>query len=387
MATFLSKALVEATVLVASHTLAPKTFASFWKAVQPRLTEGVSYMEKHEQAGLEAERTFLEIITFRDAELDRIVNACLKEFLHSDVLVLLEQVAHIENRITERREQINAWKLASLSAPATSLMPLAKTRGLFERRIARERKAIEAEENRIAHLKAATLRRLSADGIPMTPEQLDGLLYTAEGADLARTMAVAENIKAVEAQLAALLSEPDAGPEQVKSYTGFLMMSYRVYIEAIDRALRAVEDDYLYRLGDIMNDANEQMIAADLIHQKSPERAQAALTNIDLNARTIELAELYEKHLKERLTALKALRRDMKLNFELARNTFRTVKVGAELIDVIKSSQKDLMAIFEFAPPAIDAFYDAHLRSEFDAITAQLKAKPEAGRARRGKHA
>ncbi|MDO4937034.1 MAG: hypothetical protein Q4E62_03880 [Sutterellaceae bacterium] len=373
MKSFVTKAVVEAVVLVASHTLATKTFAAFWKAVSPKLSEGVSYMEKHQDEGLEADRTFLEVITFRDAQIQRIVDDCLKEFMHSDVLRLIDQVQKIQDRVTERREQINAWKLATISAPSTSLMPLKRTRTWLERRIAREKKAIEADNAKIETLKTETLAKLAQDGIVMTPEQIDGLLYTAEGTQLAQVMAVAENIKAIEKQLAELLASPDAGPEQVKSYTGFLMMSYRVYIVAIARAIDVIDDDYLYRISDIINEANNQMLAADEIHQKSPERSAIAINNIDINARTIELAELYADHLRARKERLAVLLKDMKLNFELARNTFRTVKVGAELIDVIKSSEKDLLSIFEFEPPQLDAFYDKEMRREFDALTQKLR--------------
>ena len=90
MPSIVTKALTEAAVLFASHTLAPKTFAGFWKSVSPRLAEGVGYIDKHQNEGLEADKTFLEIITFRDAKIERIVNGCLKEFLHSDVLALIE---------------------------------------------------------------------------------------------------------------------------------------------------------------------------------------------------------------------------------------------------------------------------------------------------------
>lgn len=72
------------------------------------------------------------------------------------------------------------------------------TRSALARRIERERQAIDTDRKRIATLKTETLARLEQDGIGMTPEQLDGILYSAEGTELAQVMAVAENIKAIE---------------------------------------------------------------------------------------------------------------------------------------------------------------------------------------------
>lgn len=378
MKSIFAKAFAEAALLLTSHTLAAKTFAAFWSRVSPKLAEGVGYFEKHDGAGLEADKTFLERITFRDAEITRIVDACLKDFLHSDVLQLIANVHRVEEGIVERQEQINAWKLASIAAPSTSLMPLKMTRAALGRRIEREREAIDTERKRIDTMKADTLKRLEADGIAMTREQLDGILYSAEGSELAQIMAVAENIKAVEANLSASLKGPDAGPEQIKAYTGFLMMSYRVYIEVIARAMTKIENVYLTELAAIADEADTMMREAHELSQRSAKTVEIAQNNLDINARTITLAQLYEDHLKARWVALDTLKREMKLNFELARNTFRTIKVGGELIDVIKAGEKDLKSIFNFEPPKLEAFYDKELRREFDSLTARLKSAKSA---------
>ena len=378
MKSIFAKAFAEAALLLTSHTLAAKTFAAFWSRVSPKLAEGVGYFEKHDGAGLEADKTFLERITFRDAEITRIVDACLKDFLHSDVLQLIANVHRVEEGIVERQEQINAWKLASIAAPSTSLMPLKMTRAALGRRIEREREAIDTERKRIDTMKADTLKRLEADGIAMTREQLDGILYSAEGSELAQIMAVAENIKAVEANLSASLKGPDAGPEQIKAYTGFLMMSYRVYIEVIARAMTKIENVYLTELAAIADEADTMMREAHGLSQRSAKTVEIAQNNLDINARTITLAQLYEDHLKARWVALDTLKREMKLNFELARNTFRTIKVGGELIDVIKAGEKDLESIFNFEPPKLEAFYDKELRREFDSLTARLKSAKSA---------
>lgn len=381
MKSFVAKALLESVLLTASHTLSARTFAAFWKRVSPRLQEGVSYIDRHEDEGLEVEKTLLETITFRDPEITRIVDGCLKEFLHSDVLSLIDQVQRIEDGITARREQINVWKLSLIAAPATSLMPLRQTRASLNRRIARERKAIERDEARIDALKASTLEAMAARGLAMTPEQLDGLLYSAEGGDIAQVMAVAENIRAIEHSLSAELKGPDAGAEQVRAYTGYVMMCYRIYLAALDRAARTIRTVYLKRLEGIIAEATSQMMKADALRQSLGARSDVAMNNLDLNARTIDLADLYEKHLNRRLEDLARLSAEMRINYELSRNTFRTVKLGGELVDVIRAGEKDLQIIFEFEPPRLEAFYDKKLREDFDAITARLK-EPQHGKRR-----
>ncbi len=121
--------------------------------------------------------------------------------------------------------------------------------------------------------------------------------------------------------------------------------------------------------------AGEQMMLADQLMSKARKVSSAAKNNRDINAKTIELAELYEGHLMNRSAELKRLHREMQINFELAVNTFRTIKVGGELIDVMKTSERDLKSIFEFDAPQFSAFYDKTLRAEFAAMTQKIRAQ------------
>lgn len=367
--------LAEAVMLAASHTLAAKTFETFWKKVSPKLSEGVAYVDSHEGDVLKADKTFLEIITLRDPEMTRIVNACFKDFLKGPASDAVERITQMENKLSARKERINTWKLGLMSAPASSLLPLRVTRKTLENRIVREKKAVSDDEAAIARVKTEALKTFSDAGVPITAEQLDGLIYSAEGGDVARVMAAAENIRTIEKELGRLLAGGDATCEQAKSYTGFLMMSYRVYLEAIERALHAIEKTYLVRLNTIKQSAGEQMMLADQLMSKARKVSSAARNNRDINAKTIELAELYEGHLMNRSAELKRLHREMQINFELAVNTFRTIKVGGELIDVMKTSERDLKSIFEFDAPQFSAFYDKTLRAEFAAMTQKIRAQ------------
>ena len=364
----------EALFLAASHTLAARTFENFWKKVSPKLSEGVDYVDSHEGDVLHADKTFFEIITLRDAEITRIVNACLKDFMSGKITEALDRIARIENRLNSRREQINAWKLALISAPASSLVPLRLTRKRLEARILREKKAIETDEAAVVQIKAEVLAEFKASGVDLSQKQLDGLLYSAEGSDIARVMAAADNIRSIEKRLADLLKTNDATAAEAKTYTGFLMMCYRIYLEAVDRALVAVEKTYLVKLKAVKESAGEQLLQADRLIGKAHKTSHAAKTNRDINARTIEMAELYEGHLINRREELRHLREEMLINFELAVNTFRTVKVGAELVDVMKTSENDLRSVFRFEAPQFSAFYDKNLRNEFDNMTRKLKS-------------
>ena len=366
-----TSAVTETIVLVASHTMAAQTFERFWQKVSPKLQDGVSYLEKTDQDELIAHKTFMEIVTFRDARLTRIINSCLEDFLHSDVLALIDSVQKIQDQIEKRKERVNSWRLGLISAPASTLNPLRQTRARLFKRIKKEQASIEHDFAQIESLKAEALEKLANAKIPLSAEQLDGLLYTAEGAELAQVMAVAENIRAIQMHLSATLDSSDNA--QVKNCTGFLMLCYRIYVEIIERTISKVSGTYLEKLEDLSDEANRQILRAKVLFEQSKKTSDVARNNMQINARTISLISLYRDHLKKRLYELEKLRKEMVANYELSLNTFRTVKVGSELLSVIAAGEKDLEAIFNFEPPQLKGIYTDGLADEFELITRKLK--------------
>lgn len=113
----------------------------------------MAYVDSHEGDVLKADKTFLEIITLRDPEMTRIVNACLKDFLKGPASDAVERITQMENKLSARKERINTWKLGLMSAPASSLLPLRVTRKTLENRIVREKKAVSDDEAAIARVK------------------------------------------------------------------------------------------------------------------------------------------------------------------------------------------------------------------------------------------
>ena len=101
------------------------------------------------------------------------------------------------------------------------------------------------------------------------------------------------------------------------------------------KIIKNARDEAKSQAKEIIDEADTMMREADELSRRSSKTVEIAQNNLDINARTINLAQLYEDHLKSRWVALDTLKREMRLNFALARNTFRTIKVGGELIEVI----------------------------------------------------
>lgn len=97
--------------------------------------------------------------------------------------------------------------------------------------------------------------------------------------------------------------------------------------------------------------------------------------NIPANQRTLEAVELYRRYLERQKAHLRALLREASTSADVAVNTYRTVRTGAELLGLMKRSEADFSEIFKFQPPSLSLLYDERLKQEFESITERLRAE------------
>lgn len=201
------------------------------------------------------------------------------------------------------------------------------------------------------------------------------MLSAADGKDTASIMAVAENISAIQRSIESQLAAPDASVELLQTYTGIYMMCNKVYVYALQQALRQIDSRYLGRLEKIRNEASRlQEHARSLLSGAEETDRKILEVNITANQRTLDAVDLYNQYLARQKKHLQQLLQRAEKSFKVAVNTYRTVKTSSDLLGMMHTSEADFSRIFAFQPPDLSLLYDARLRQEFDDITSRLRA-------------
>lgn len=210
----------------------------------------------------------------------------------------------------------------------------------------------------------------------MESGQLESLLESVDGEDIASVLSVADVVSQIFSRLEAQLSESGATPELSKTYAGFYMMCSRLYLEAINRALDRIGKVYLKQIAGIEQQAFRQINKAEE-KLALPDLADSARTtlknNVEINRQVLEVVKFYTRHLNKRAKELIELQTKATINYEIALNTFLTMKIGASLADCISQAEKDMAQIFEFEPPSLSQLYDAGFKEQFRAVTNQIR--------------
>lgn len=364
--------LLLALLLHAQPALAARSFVDIWDDAVPLLHEGVDIVASGEDP---SERSWSEVLTFRDPKFQRIVAECFTILADSQALDLITGRDAARKEIAAKRKKIAALQQELVSAPNEHWNPLKATRASLQEDIEGLRNDIQSLERNLEADKERIFADIAARGLPVSREQLETMLSAADGKDTASIMAVAENISAIQRSIENQLAAPDASVELLQTYTGIYMMCNKVYVYALQQALGQIDGRYLERLGKIRAEAAKlQKNARSLLSGAEEADRKILEVNIAANQRTLDAVDLYNQYLNRQKKHLQQLLQRAEKSFDVAVNTYRTVKTSSDLLGMMQSSEADFSRIFAFQPPDLSLLYDARLRQEFDDITSRLRA-------------
>lgn len=361
--------------LLWSATPAPaaRSFQEVWDDAVPLMSKGADIVASGKDV---EERSWGEILTFRDPAFTRLLEECFEVMADSTVTESVRELDALRRSSAGKRAAIAELQKKAVSAPSSSWNPLTDTQQSIREDVVRLRQEIADNEERAARLRESIHAALQSRGLPVSREQVDAMLGAVDGADTASVMAVAENIKAVQAAIERQLSQPGASVELAQSYTGVYMMCRKVYAYAVELALRHIDESYLKRLDGIRAEAEKLLADARAMMARAGEDDKRILAaNIPANQRTLDAANLYRRYLERQKAHLRALLEEARLSAEVAVNTYRTVRAGSELLALMKRSEADFSEIFKFQPPSLSLLYDEQMRREFETITERLRAE------------
>ena len=357
----------------ASPSLAVRSFQEVWDDAMPLMSQGADIVASGQNPD---ERSWGEILTFRDSKFARLMEECFEVMADSSITGGIRELDAIRRANAEKRAKIAELQKKAVSAPSSSWNPLKDTQQSIREDVVRMRQEIADNEARMEQLRESALAALQSRGLPVSREQVDAMLGAIDGNDTASVMAVAENIKAIQAAIEQQLSQPGASIELVQSYTGVYMMCRKVYVYAIELALERIDESYLKRLDGIRREAESLLAEAKAMMARASESDRKILAaNIPANQRTLEAVDLYRRYLERQKSHLRALLGEASTSAKVAVNTYRTVRTSTELLGLMKRSEADFSEIFKFQPPALSLLYDERLRQEFESITERLRAE------------
>lgn len=346
-------------------------FQNVWKKFNNICNDAVALVtDDHRNS-----RTVLEVLTLREPKYARLLGEARDALAQSAADMQFGQIDRLRQKNHELEREIVDLKRARISAPESSYNPLVDTRKSIDKKLAKIPGQIDANETAIAALKREILDILARRGMELDEGELDYFLISAEGGELMRLMAIAENMKRIQGAIERELRNDPNNVELAKTYAGMYLVSLDAYLNAHGAAIKNIAG-YREKLGLIAKEARANRDEAIRLRRGS---ANTDLVNIDanirLNDKTLDAAGMYDSLLRRRTSNLEESRKSVNRKVEIARNTYKTLVNGGSLIALVDAGANDYSLLINFEMPELKNIYDSGMLAAFTDISEKIKAE------------
>ena len=147
-------------------------------------------------------------------------------------------------------------------------------------------------------------------------------------------------------------------------------------IHTQEELVSKINNEYKPKLNNIINEA--EILRKDALSRSNQKiynqnQRKAFASNAQSNAMTIQVANLYNKLLDSQRDSINTSIKNLKLNRDLAENTYKTVRSSGELRGLIHSGLNVFDAVNDLSIPELKVFESEIMRLEFDEINRRLK--------------
>ena len=344
--------------------------------------------ERHGDAGLwdDLLPRLDEILTLQDRQQalpesawvgeDRVSNAeAIDDLLDQAAVMLTGDVEYrrrmraVEEAMADNRLQLAGLQRQRITAPSDSLWR--QTVADIEAEIADREQVIADQQQTIEQIRqefAAELRRL---GLEIDDEGLEFMLSTVVGDDVVDMVLAFEESRKLTEQLEALTVQSREELTVARRYYGMYTVLLRVLVRMHDNLITRVDQRYLPRIQRIMNRARSLRQETRGLLARAPDPVLSA--NLQAQQLTLDAADRYAQYLKDQRRQVAESRERVARDLAVADNTYETVKVSGDLVEVMHSSRTLLERLFRLQVPPLKPFENLEMKREFERLTAALR--------------
>ena len=354
----------------------PEAVAENWVKLTGTLSDTLTLRDKQETLPKSSWLPFREDQKSNGEKINALLDRALSILVKGDAEKVRRNAAALRDRITKQRAEVDDLRNKRITAPEKSRNPLRQTKAKIDDRVAELQEEIADNEQSLNAINAKLADALKEIGLELDASQTDILLNSITGDDLMNNAAVFANVKIVVEKLEELAQNESNTLEITKRYTGMYLVLNDLLLHTQEELVRKIDEEYKPQLKGIISEAeslrrNALTRSNQDVYSRDQRRGFAA--NAQSNALTIQVANLYVELLETQRRATMESIKSLRLNRDLAENTYKTVRSSAELRGLIRTGLKVFDTLETLKMPELKIFENGVMRLEFEEINRRLK--------------
>jgi len=313
----------------------------------------------------------------REAKIKNLLDSTLAVVTEVPVVEVQKRIETLKNNIRDLDERVVKLREKKLVAPKDGFMPgyVTDTVESLQKDIEDAQQRITANKSQIDKAKGEVYEALAKSGIQMTREQVDLLLDGVLSGDLVRLVAVFNSAKAIDAQLAKLMTQSGENIAAARRYFAMHAALFAMVVHAQDATISKIDTQYLPKLEAITKDiAAARKRTSELLRAENRADQRSALeANVESQRLADAAAKGYRRYLMQQRDQVARARQRAAHDLQIADNTYETVEASYQLRQLMKDSSTSFEAIQKLEAPTFEQiFRNEELRREFENLTRKL---------------
>ena len=354
----------------------PPAVAESWGRLTGTLGDTLTLRDKQETLPRSTWIPFREDQKSNGKKIDALLDKAVSILINGEAGDIRREASKLRDTITKQKTELDDLRNKRITAPEKSSLPWKLTKAKADERIARLQEEIADTEGRLGAVTSKLTDALKAIGLELDDAQTDVLLNSVTGDDLMQNTIVFSNVKAVVAKLEELAQNDTNTLEITRRYTGMYLVLNDLLIYTQEELVRKIDGEYKAQLKAIIAEADalrKDALARSNQNIYSVEQRKGFAANAQSNALTIQVANLYMELLDSQKAGAMESLKSLRLNRDLAENTYKTVRSSGELRGLIHTGLKVFDAVGALKMPELKVFESGAMRLEFEEINRRLR--------------
>ncbi len=274
------------------------------------------------------------------------------------------QIEALQSRIDELNDTIGELQEQRVAA-------LEEERASLDQRIVAREEEIAGYRRAIGIERANLQRRFRQAGLTLDDAQLTALLARVDADDLIGMAVTFQTLSAITSRLMELMQASGEELRQARRYYGMYVALLEFVLYMQDSYLDKLAHSYLPRIDRVLAETRRVQSASLrlLSDEHSDARKAIVRQNIAAQRLTLEVAKLYRQQLEAQKKRVEQAREVVQRDYRVARNTYDTVRIGADLVRLMQVSQEAFAAVMSIQIPDIAPFENLEMQRKFEELS------------------
>jgi len=344
---------------------------SIWQKTYPRLEKLITLQDQHEQ--LPQSAWFSTDKASNQEKINELIEESLNILGISSAQEYTKTIRQLEDRMIKARQTISEYREQQRSAPKESY--LKTTIKQYDDKIKQLEQEIAVDTQKIAQKKQDIVEQLNKMGINISREHVETLLASIIGDKTIEMSVIFSHVKAINDELSKLMIANKEDTQAARRYYGMYTILLKMLITMQQEFIRTIEQQYLPQIQHKIKENQKLMADTQQLLNETFEDHRRIIYEKNLESQKLiaQTADLYQIHLTHQVEKVRQIMANLGKDWALAMNTYQTVKISGELVEMIRFSNQQFNTLANLQIPPLMPFENLQMKLEYEKLTTELR--------------